>query len=70
MIRAVTPIRFGIVLALAAAALMACGNSGGKTTSASAKAAAPGGAAAAVMVSYFRIRQDPENQHGLQNGHD
>ncbi len=52
MIRAVTPIRFGIVLALAAAVLVACGNSGGKTTSASAKAAAPGGAAAAVMVSY------------------
>ena len=53
MIKAVTLTRFGVVLALAAAALVACGNSGSKTTSAGAMAAAaPGGTAAAVMVSY------------------
>ena len=53
MKKAVTLTRFGIVLALTAAALLACGNSGSKAQSTSAMAAAaPDGAATAVMVSY------------------
>jgi sulfocyanin len=53
MIKPVTLTRFGIVLALTAAAFVACGSSGSKAKSTSAMvAAAPGGAATAVMISY------------------